>query len=107
VWSEKYFFDGDLSIGPGSDLKKATEWVTAMVARHAMGSTVMVWDVNEKVPERIEEEIQDTLQEYYNDLHDFMTSRRDQVELVAQLLAEHGTVDGVEIHELLERMEQE
>jgi ATP-dependent Zn protease len=107
VWSEKHFFDDNLSVGPGSDLQKATKTVTAMVARHAMGSTVMVWGVNEKVPERIEEEIQDTLQAYYEDLHDFMVSRRDQVELVAQLLAEHGTVDGVEIHELLARMEQE
>jgi ATP-dependent Zn protease len=106
VWSEKHFFDDNLSIGPQSDLKKATQLVAAMVGRYAMGSTIMVWDVNEKVPERIEEEIQDTLQEYYNDLHDFMVPRRDQVELVAQLLAEHGTIDGIEIIELLERMEE-
>ena len=106
VWAEKYFFNDNLSVGPRSDLKKATEWVTAMVSRMAMGSTIMVWDTNEKVPERIEEEIQDTLQVYYNELHEFMVLRRDQVELVAQLLAEHGTIDGTEIHELLERMEQ-
>jgi ATP-dependent Zn protease len=105
VWAEKHFFDDDISVGPGVDLKQATKLVTAMITRHAMGSTIMVWDKEEQVPERLEAEIQDTLHTYYEELHDFMLPRRDQVEMVAKLLQKQGTVDGVEIIELLERME--
>ncbi|KKL27348.1 hypothetical protein LCGC14_2386040, partial [marine sediment metagenome] len=105
VWSEKYFFDGDLSIGPGGDLDSATKAVTAMVARHAMGSTLMVWPDSSDIPDRINEEIQDTLHVYYEELHDFLMPRRDQIEMVAKLLQDRGTVDGIEVHELIERME--
>lgn len=106
VWAEKHFFHGNLSVGPRQDLQHATAIVKAMVSQYAMGSTVMVWDDKEQMPERVELEIQDTLQHFYDDLHEFMEPRKDQVELVAQLLAKQGTVDGIEIHQLIERMEQ-
>jgi len=105
VWAEKLFFDGDLSVGPAGDIQKATDAVEAMVSRHAMGSTLMVWGRDDKIPEDIQEEIRDTLHVYYEEAHDFLTPRRDQVEMVAKLLQEYGTVDGIEIHELVERME--
>lgn len=106
VWAEKHFFDDNISVGPGGDLKKATKLVAAMVTKMAMGSTLMVWGEGEQVPERLEEEVQDTLHAYYEEMHEFMVARRDQVELVAKLLQERGTVDGIEIHELLDRMEE-
>jgi ATP-dependent Zn protease len=105
VWAEKYFFDDNITTGPSSDLKTATNIVTAMVSRMAMGSTVMIWADPDKIPSRIEEEIQDTLHVYFEEVADFLVPRRDQVEMVAKLLQKHGTVDGIEIHELIERME--
>jgi ATP-dependent Zn protease len=105
VWSEKHFFAENLSIGPGSDLEKATKWVSAMVTQLAMGSTVMVWGKDETIPMDIQEEIRDTLHVYYDEMAELMYEKRDQVEIIAQLLQKHGTVDGIEIHELIERME--
>ena len=105
VWAEKYFFDDNITTGPSSDLKTATRIVTAMVTRMAMGSTIMVWEDPDKIPSRMEEEVQDTLHVYYDEIAEFLEPRRDQIEMVAKLLQKHGTVDGIEIHELVERME--
>ncbi|KKL88683.1 hypothetical protein LCGC14_1922250 [marine sediment metagenome] len=112
VWSERLFFEGNLSVGPGSDLRRATNLVTVMVTKHAMGNSVMVWDTGDGnasqpaiIPSRVLREIERMLKEIYDDMAEFMYPHRDQVELVAQLLDENGTVDGAEIHELIRRSE--
>ena len=105
VWAEKFFFEDNLSAGPRNDLEKATNIASNMFARLGMGSTVMVWDIDE-IPESLQAEIRDFLHEMYEELHEFMYSRKDQVELVAQLLDKHGTIDGDEIVELVTRMEE-
>ncbi len=112
VWSERLFFEGNLSIGPSSDLERATNLVTVMVTKYAMGNSVMVRGIQTGdfiqtivLPNRVLREIERTLAEIYDDMETFMHPRRDQVEAVAQLLDEHGTVDGVEIHALIRRME--
>ena len=112
VWAERLFFEGNLSVGPGSDLRRATNLVTVMVTKHAMGNSVMVWDTGDGnasqpaiIPSRVLREIERMLKEIYDDMAEFMYPHRDQVELVAQLLDENGTVDGAEIHELIRRSE--
>ena len=105
VWSEKFFFEDNLSTGPINDLEKAMTIAMNMFARLGMGSTLMVWDIDE-VPERVQDEVQEFLHEMYEELHEFMYSRKDQVELVAQLLDKYGTVDGTEIVDLVVRMEE-
>jgi ATP-dependent Zn protease len=102
VWAEKMWFDDDISTGPASDLEKATAMAKNMWGKYAMGTTLMVHDPND-LPDGVILEIQDWLHEVYDELHTFMWARRDQVELVAGLLDDQGTVDGEVIHELLRR----
>jgi ATP-dependent Zn protease len=102
VWAEKTWFNDDISTGPASDLEKATAMAKAMWGKYAMGTTLMVHDPND-LPDTLTLEIQDWLHGVYDELHTFMWARRDQVELVAGLLDEQGTVDGEVIHALLRR----
>lgn len=104
TWAEKYYFDDDVSTGPSSDLKKASETADNMWFKWAMGNTVYVFSVDEVTPE-LRSQVEDWLNGIYADLHEFMTTHRDEVELVAQMLQEYGTVDGDEIHKLLDRMQ--
>ena len=110
VWAERLFFEGNLSVGPSADLERATNLVTVMVTKYAMGNSVMVRGIQKGdfpepavLPNRVLREIERMLSEIYDDMAKFMYPYRDQVELVAQLLDEYGTVDGTEIHELIRR----
>jgi cell division protease FtsH len=104
VWAEKHFFDENLSTGPGSDLEKATKVATAMFAKHAMGSTVMVFK-DDDVPKELMLEVEEFLNETYVILHEFMMAHKDEVYLIASMLDDLGTVDGYEIIAVLERMQ--
>ena len=110
VWAERLFFEGNLSVGPSSDLERATNLVTVMVIKYAMGNSVMVRGIQkgdfpglEVLPNRVLREIERMLSEIYDDMEEFMLPHRHQVEAVADLLDEYGTVDGTEIHELIRR----
>ncbi len=104
VWAEKYFFDDNLSTGPGSDLAKATKTVINMFAKHAMGPTVMTFE-DDNIPKELVHEAEEFINELYVELHDFMVSRKDEVWLIASMLDEGGTVDGYDIITTLERMQ--
>lgn len=104
VWAEKHYFDENISTGPRSDLEKATKNARAMFTKYAMGPTVMVWD--DDSDHGLADDIQEFLIETYEILANEMHVWRDEVELVAQLLDQHGTVDGAEIIQLLDRMQQ-
>lgn len=103
VWAEKYFFDDNLSTGPGSDLQKATKTVMHMFTKHAMGPTVMFFD-DDNIPKELVLEAEDFINEIYVDLHEFMVAHKDEVYLIASMLDTAGTVDGYEIISVLERM---
>ncbi len=106
-WAEEFYFDGDISTGPSNDLQKATAIARSMVAQYSMGDLVGVWDVRDgitEIPSGIIAEYMTLLEDVYNDLTVFLHAHRDQVEMVAALLEDEGTVDGTVIHELLERM---
>ena len=112
VWAERLFFEGNLSVGPSSDLERATNLVTVMVIKYAMGNSVMVRGIRkgdfpgpQVLPNRVLREIERMLSEIYDDMEEFMLPHRHQVEAVADLLDEYGTVDGAEIHELIRRTE--
>ena len=109
VWAERLFFEGNLSVGPSSDLRNATSQVTDMVTKYAMGGSVMVWNVQPNqpdsfLPKRVLREIGDMLEQIYDDMAEFMNPHKAKVEAVAELLQEHGTVDGTEIHNLIRSM---
>ena len=107
-WAELYYFE-DLSTGPSSDVEKATEAVANMVTKYTMGDMVSVFPTSNgllnELPEGIQAEIHVTVSNLYDEMCEFMVEHKDQVEAVADLLHEFGTVDGHDIHELIERME--
>ena len=104
TWAEKHYFAEDVSTGPSSDLFKASAIAEDMYLKYAMGNSVYVWD-KERVPAEVWSEIEDWVNAIYVNTHEFLDAHRDEVELVAQLLQEQGTLDGSEIHELLRRFE--
>lgn len=106
VWVEKVFFDDDLSTGPSSDLRNATRIAAAMVGKHAMGPFLSVFEKPyEEFSDQMVEATDTILKEAYDTLAGFLYVRKDQVYLVAELLDQHGTVDGEEIHEACRRLE--
>lgn len=105
VWAEKFFFDDNISTGPSSDLEKATKTAMMMFHKFAMGDTVYVRpSALDPTKDIHDENVEDWINEVYEILADEMYRWRDQVELLAQLLDEKGTVDGDEVHDLIERM---
>ena len=106
VWAERAFFDGDLSTGPSSDLEKATEMAAAMVSRWAMDDWLTVSKLPyDQLPNPQKKAVNRLLDRLYSEVDAFLAARTDQIEAVAQLLDEQSTVDGSEIHALLEEME--
>ncbi len=107
-WAEMHYFDDDLSTGPASDLKQATSIATAMITQHSMGDVIGVWPMENgmvDLPSGIVAEIYALLDDVYEELTEFMDKHTHQVQAVADLLHEKGTVDGSEIHELIEGMD--
>jgi len=107
-WAELHYFD-DLTTGPSSDVQKATDTVGQMVTKYTMGDVVGVFPVQNglaDLPEGIVAEIYATIDTLYNEMVEFMLERTDEVEAVADLLHEFGTVDGTAIHELIEGMQE-
>jgi ATP-dependent Zn protease len=108
-WAELEYF-GDLSTGPSSDVKQATEVATAMVATYTMGDVVGIFPMNVltgtlELPDGIVAEIYALLDTLYEEMAEFMIAHKPHVEAVADLLEEWITVDGEEIHSLLEEMD--
>lgn len=104
-WAEIFYFDGDLSTGPVADVENATTIAAEMVLDYSMGSFVGV-SANSlgEAPDGMKAEVYGLLEETYLELEEFMYMHRDQVEIVAHLLNEHGTVDGAEVHALIDRL---
>lgn len=103
TWAEKHFFDDNVSTGPQGDLEKATNIAENMWTKFGMGNTVLVSD---KIDGEAREAMQDWLHEIYDEVHDFFQDHIPHVEAVAKLIDEYGTVDGAEVHALLEAMQQ-
>lgn len=104
VWAEKTWFEDDISTGPASDLRTATTIAAGMFGKFAMGNNLVVLP-EAKILEDYPRSVADILEAEYDELSEFLWARRDQVELVAHMLDADGTVDGEDIHALIERME--
>lgn len=109
-WAELHYFD-ELSTGPSSDVKKATELMTAMVTQYTMGDVIGTFPMNQltgvlELPSGIIAEVYASLDDLYEEMTKFMGKHTDEVEAVADLLHEFGTLDGHVIHELLEGMSE-
>lgn len=105
-WAEDFFF-GDISSGPSHDLLNATRVAQNLLGRFGLGKGLAVRAVSPQTGELAvpTEEVNKYLKKIYKDMAEFLRDRRDQIEMVAQLLDQNDTVDGEDIHALLERME--
>lgn len=103
VWAEKFYFDDNLSTGPGSDLEKATNMAINMWSRWAMGSSLLVTTPDKLGSEQMEE-VRDYLQELYDNLYEVMYKYKDVVEAIAVELDVHGTIDGDVCYEIFDRL---
>lgn len=101
LWAENYFFADNPSIGTGSDLRNATHTVLEMISQYAMYKHFVVVDRKE-IPEGFVVYADEVLEEIYKELSAEMEKRADAVEQVAALLDEFETIDGDQIHQLLE-----
>jgi ATP-dependent Zn protease len=104
-WAEGFFYEGDISTGPSSDLKAATSLAKMILFGAALAQHKGVFERDEVDNDVWVEEIDTFVEEVYNDMAAFMEPRKDQVIAVANLLDQKNTVDGEEIHALLERLE--
>lgn len=103
VWAEKFYFNDNISTGPGSDLEKATKIAKMMFGPYAMGNSVVVQKVDDLTADRLAD-VDEYMNELYEVLADRMYKYRDVVELIAQELDKHGTIDGDVCYEIFERV---
>jgi cell division protease FtsH len=96
---EEMFF-GETTNGHGGDGRAATERAQSMVAYGHAGQ-IGVYPTDSREVKRLTEQV---LREALDACHTMLTGRKDEVEAVARLLMEKGTVSGDEIHDILDGM---
>ena len=107
--AERLFFEDDVSTGPSHDLRNATQIAEMMIGRFGMGkdrvrvSGADPWNGALKVDPRAVDKV---LQKAYAKTEELVYKYRDQIEVLALLLNAEGTVDGADVHTLLDRMTQ-
>ncbi len=117
--AEEIFF-GDISTGPSSDLRKATELAKAMVMEYGMNERLgprtfgerndMVFlgkdlaharDYSERIAETIDEEIEKMVKEARKTADRIITENKDKMEAVVAVLMEKETVEKEEFEKLV------
>jgi ATP-dependent Zn protease len=95
---------GEMSNGHGGDGPNATRIAEKMV-RLGHGSTIGFYGPESRPKGDWQREVEAILQQAEQAVTDLLTPRTDQIGALADLLLEHGVVDGEQIHELLDLME--
>ncbi|MEO7556310.1 MAG: hypothetical protein ABIV94_06860, partial [Acidimicrobiales bacterium] len=111
---------GVVSTGANNDLVTSTELARKMVREWGMSSRVgpMAWssqgavflgedlmhsrDYSDETARVIDEEVERILREQEARCHEVLTENRYGLDLVARALLEHETIDGKEVHRLVE-----
>lgn len=119
IVGERYFFDGDNSIGVGSDLEKATRLALAMESHWGMGTTLashsVLMDggaggavVRDKSSDKsapsghIGERVETRLRELYEVTGVFLKQNRIEILSLAHALEAHGTLSGADIEAVID-----
>ncbi|MFM1767519.1 MAG: ATP-dependent zinc metalloprotease FtsH [Verrucomicrobiota bacterium] len=111
---------GDISTGAMGDIQMATNMARAMVTQYGMSNTLgMVQygdnqeyvflgremartkDYSEHTAQEIDAEVKRIIDEGYRRATDILTSHRDKLELIANALLEHETLEGSQVIEIL------
>jgi cell division protease FtsH len=114
-------FCHDITTGASNDLERATKMARQMVTRYGMteelGSQVYgeanhevflgrdygaTPDYSDETARRIDEEVAKIMRKAHDRAHDVLNSRKEQMELMVQVLLERETVDGEALAALLE-----
>ncbi len=118
--AEELFCD-DITTGASNDLERATKMARSMVTNYGMSSELGVQvfgqpnhevflgrdygntqDYSDATARRIDDEVARIMKEAHDRAVEILSSRRDQMDLMAQVLLERETVDGEECEALLE-----
>ncbi|WP_041960193.1 ATP-dependent zinc metalloprotease FtsH [Sulfurospirillum arsenophilum] len=116
-------FLGEISTGAGNDLERATDIIKSMVSIYGMSDVagLMVLekqrntflnggttkDYSEKMAEKLDEHIKDTLQARYVIVKARLEEYRECIERIVAKLSEYETIDGVQLREVIEAFEVE
>jgi len=116
-------FLGEISTGAGNDLERATDIIKSMVSIYGMSDVagLMVLekqrntflnggttkDYSEKMAEKLDEHIKDTLQARYVIVKARLEEYRECIERIVAKLSEYETIDGVQLREVIEAFEAE
>ncbi len=110
----------DVSTGASMDIQQATQIARAMVCQYGMSEKLgMVQygeedeyvflgremgrqkNFSEHTSQAIDSEIKRIIDEAYKVAHDLIFNNRDKLELIAQSLLEHETLDGAQVEEII------
>ncbi len=116
-------FLGEISTGAGNDLERATDIIKAMVSIYGMSDVagLMVLekqrntflnggttkDYSEKMAEKLDEHIKETLQTRYVLVKERLEEYRECIERIVAKLSEYETIDGEQLREVIEAYEVE
>ncbi|WP_251197462.1 ATP-dependent zinc metalloprotease FtsH [Anaerotardibacter muris] len=118
--AEEIFCD-DITTGASNDLERATKMARSMVTNYGMSSDLGVQvfgqpnhevflgrdygntqDYSEETARRIDEEVARIMREAHDRAYEILSSRKDQMNLMATVLLERETVDGEACEALLD-----
>jgi len=110
-------FLGEISTGAGNDLERATDIIKSMVSIYGMSDVagLMVLekqrnvflnggttkDYSEKMAEKLDEHIKETLQARYVIVKERLEEYRACIERIVAKLSEYETIDGVQLREVI------
>ncbi|AOO65965.1 ATP-dependent zinc metalloprotease FtsH [Sulfurospirillum halorespirans] len=116
-------FLGEISTGAGNDLERATDIIKSMVSIYGMSDVagLMVLekqrnvflnggtskDYSEKMAEKLDEHIKETLQARYVIVKERLEEYRECIERIVSKLSEYETIDGVQLRAVIEAFEIE
>lgn len=116
-------FIGEISTGAGNDLERATDIIKSMAGIYGMSDIagLMVLekqrnvflnggttkDYSDKMAEKLDDHIKNTLQERYEIVKVRLEEYRGCIEMIVATLAEHETIDGELLRSLIETFETE
>lgn len=116
-------FLGEISTGAGNDLERATDIIKSMVCIYGMSDVagLMVLekqrntflnggttkDYSEKMAEKLDEHIKETLQTRYVLVKERLEEYRECIERIVAKLSEYETIDGEQLREVIETFEVE
>ena len=110
---------GDISTGAGGDIQQATSMAHAMVCQYGMSEKLgMVQYVeddefflgrdmmrrktySESTAQEIDAEVRNIINNCYQRAHDLIFQHRDKLEMIANALLEYETLDGVQVHDIV------